>query len=47
MAAGGIFEHPISTGEVTALPLTQMEPQGTTFVSQNPWSLLVMPPLAP
>ncbi len=31
-----VFEHPISTGEVTALPLTQVESQ---------WSLLVMPPL--
>ncbi len=26
-----ILEHPISTSEVTALPLTQVEPQGTTF----------------
>ena len=32
MAAGGqVLVHPISTGEVTALPLTQVESQGTTF----------------
>ncbi len=41
------LEHPISTSEVTALPLTQVEPQGTTFAVADPWSLLVMPPLAP
>ena len=41
-----VFEHPISTSEVTALPLTPVESQGTTLLlSQTPWSLLVVPPL--
>ncbi len=35
------------TREVTALPLAQAESQGTTFAVKTPWSLLVMPPLAP
>ena len=26
-----VFVYPIRTGEATALPLTQVEPQGTTF----------------
>ena len=42
-----VLAHHISTGEVTALPLTQVESQGTAFTIINPWSLLVMPPLAP
>ncbi len=37
-----VFEHHIGTDEVTALLLTQVEPQG-----KIPWSLLVMPPLVP
>ena len=37
MAAGGrSVEHHIGTGEVTALPLTQVEPQGTTFAVADP-----------
>ena len=39
-----VFEHHISTGEVTALPLTQVESQEATLLPQTPWSLLVMPP---
>ncbi len=42
-----VLEHHISTSEVTVLSLTQVEPQGTTFAVADPWSLLVMPPLAP
>ncbi len=43
-----VFAHHIGTAEVTALPLTQVESQGTTsLLSQTPWSLLAMPPLAP
>ena len=34
-----VLEHPISTGEVTALPLTQVESQGTTFVVADPMEL--------
>ncbi len=41
-----VFEHHISTGEVTALPLTQVEPRRRPpLLWQTPWSLLVMPPL--
>ncbi len=31
-----VFEHPISTSEVTALSLTQVEPQGTIFAVADP-----------
>ena len=31
-----IFEHHISTSEVAALPLTQVESQGTTFYCHRP-----------
>ena len=31
-----ILAQHISTGEVTALPLTQVEPQGTTFAVADP-----------
>ena len=31
-----VLAHPISTSEVTALPLTQVEPQGTTFAVADP-----------
>ncbi len=44
-----VFAHHISTGEVevTALPLAQVEPQGTAFAVAEPMELLVMPPLVP
>ena len=31
-----VFESHIRTGEVTALPITQVEPQGTTFTATDP-----------
>ena len=31
-----ILQHPISTGEVTALPLTQVQPSGTAFAGADP-----------
>ena len=34
-----VLVQPISTGEVTALPLTQVEPQGTTFAVTDPMEL--------
>ena len=40
-----VFEHPISTGEVTALPLTQVESQGTTFAVTDPMELAGHAPL--
>ncbi len=40
-----VLAHPVSTSEVTALPLIQAEPQGTTFAVADPMELLVMPPL--
>ena len=40
-----VLEHPISTGEVTALPLTQVEPQGTTFAVTDPMELAGHAPL--
>ncbi len=35
-----VLAHPISTSEVTALPLTQVEPQGTTFAVADPMELV-------
>ncbi len=32
-----VLAHPISTSEVTALPLTQAEPQGTAFAVAEPY----------
>ena len=40
-----VLEHPISTSEVTALPLTQVEPQGTTFAVADPMELAGHAPL--
>ena len=40
-----VFEHPISTGEVTALPLAQVQPQGTTFAIAEPMELAGHAPL--
>ena len=40
-----VFEHPISTGEVTALPLTQVESQGTTFAVTDHMELAGHAPL--
>ena len=40
-----VFEHHISTGEVTALPLTQVESQGTTFAVTDPMELAGHAPL--
>ena len=31
-----VLAHPIRTGEVTALPFTQVEPQATTFIATDP-----------
>ena len=42
-----VFEHHIGTGEVTALPLTQVEPQGTTFAVADPMELAGHAPLVP
>ena len=41
-----ILEHPISTREVTALPLPQVQPE-PPLLSPTPWSLLGHVPLAP
>ena len=38
-----ILPHPSSARAISALPLPQVQPSGTTF-AQTPWSLLVMPP---
>ena len=40
-----VFAHHTSTGEVTALPLTQMESQGTTFTVTDPTELADHAPL--
>ncbi len=40
-----ILEQHISTSEVTALPLTQVEPQGTTFAVADPMELAGHAPL--
>ena len=40
-----VIEHHISTGEVTALPLTQVESQGTTFAVTDPMELAGHAPL--
>ncbi len=40
-----VLEHPISTSEVTALPLMQVEPQGTTFAVAEPMELAGHDPL--
>ncbi len=40
-----VFEHHIGTGEFTALPLTQVEPSGTTFAVADPMERAVMPRL--
>ena len=40
-----VLAHPISTGEATALPLTQVEPQGTTFAVADPMELAGHAPL--
>ena len=40
-----VFEHHIGTGEVTALPLTQVESQGTTFAVADPMELAGHAPL--
>ena len=40
-----VFEHHIGTGEVTALPLTQVESQGTTFAVTDPMELAGHAPL--
>ncbi len=42
-----VLEHPISTSEVTALPLMQVEPQGTTFAVADPMELAGHAPLVP
>ncbi len=34
-----VLEQPISTSEITALPLTQVEPSGTTFAVADPIEL--------
>ncbi len=39
--------HHTSTGKVTALPLTQVEPQGTTFAVADPMELAGQAPLGP
>ena len=40
-----ILQHPISASEVTALPLTQVEPQGTPFAVADPIELAGHAPL--
>ena len=40
-----ILQHPISTSEVTALPLRQVEPQGITFAVADPMELAAHAPL--
>lgn len=40
-----VFAHHTSTGEVTALPLTQVESQGTTFTVTDPMELADHAPL--
>ena len=40
-----VFAQHISTGEVTALPLTQVESQGTTFAVTDPMELAGHAPL--
>ncbi len=40
-----VLEHPISTSEITALPLTQVEPSGTTFAVADPMELAGYAPL--
>ncbi len=40
-----VFEHHIDTGEVTALPLTQVESQGTTFAVTDHMELAGHAPL--
>ncbi len=40
-----ILQHPISASEVTALPLAQVEPQGTTFAVADPMELSGHTPL--
>ena len=40
-----VFEQHISTGEVTALPLTQVESQATTFTVADPMELAGHAPL--
>ena len=40
-----VLAHHISTGEVTALPLTQVESQGTTFAVTDPMELAGHAPL--
>ncbi len=40
-----VFAQHISTGEVTALPLTQVESQGTTFTVTDPMELAGHAPL--
>ena len=40
-----VFEQHISTGEVTALPLAQVESQGTTFAATDPMELAGHAPL--
>ncbi len=40
-----VLAHPIRTGEVTALPLTPVEPQGTTFAMADPMELAGHAPL--
>ncbi len=42
-----VFEHHIGTGEVTALPLTQVEPQETTLAVADPMELAGHTPLVP
>ncbi len=41
------LEHPISTSEATALPLKQVEPQGTTFAVADPMERAGHAPLVP
>ena len=40
-----VFAQHISTGDVTALPLTQVESQGTTFAVADPMELAGHAPL--
>ncbi len=40
-----VLAHPIRTGEVTALPLSQVEPQVTTFTATTPLELAGHAPL--
>ena len=42
-----LLQHHISASEVTACPSLRCSCRRPPLLSQNPWSLLVMPPLAP